>query len=97
MLSYALNIFETQNNIEYDYITLRYIEANHMTTHVSKYATCLALIGEQARQGQLASYSTKLATSDLLQPYHKQYYLRRIKKFHLFTFNIQRVIDDYFV
>ena len=74
MLSYALNIFETQNNIEYGYITLRYIEANHMTAHVSKYATCLALIGEQARQGQLASYSTKLATSDLMQPYHKQYF-----------------------
>lgn len=44
-MSYALNIFETQNNIEYGYITLRYIEANKMTAHVSKYATCLALIG----------------------------------------------------
>ena len=73
-MSYALNIFDTQNNIEYGYITLRYIEANHMTAHVSKYATCLALIGDQAQQGQLASYSTKLATSDLMQPYHKQYF-----------------------
>jgi len=74
MLSYALNIFETQNNIEYGYITLRCIEANNMIKHVAKYGTCLALIEQQAQQGQLVSYATKLVKSDLLQPYHKQYF-----------------------
>ena len=73
-LSYALNIFEAQNNIEYGYMTLRYIEASDMVAYVEKYPTCLALIEHKATQGHVVTHSSRLAMSELMQPYHKQYF-----------------------